>query len=150
MDNITQKEFLERTPPGAKVLVADFEAADRQGHQRVRTPEIELHCTQCNGQRFFAPSNSGAYLDERKPVDTFLDYVCRNCRRTLKTFAIGAAYDQEAKKWGVFKYGEKPSFGPPTPARAITLVGPDRDQFLNGRRCENQGLGVGACVYYRR
>jgi hypothetical protein len=50
----------------------------------------------------------------------------------------------------VSKYGEEPTFGPPTPARAISLIGPDREQFLKGRRCENQGLGVGAFVYYRR
>ena len=150
MDALQQKEFLERTPPGTKILVTDFEANDRQGHRRVRLPEIELHCPQCNGQRFFAPTSEGAYLGERKPVDTFLDYLCRNCRRTLKTFAVGGSYDEEGKGWAVFKYGEEPSFGPPTPARTITLIGPDRDQFLKGRRCENQGLGVGAFVYYRR
>ena len=32
----------------------------------------------------------------------------------------------------------------------MKLVGPDRDDFLKGRRCENQGLGVGAFIYYRR
>jgi hypothetical protein len=32
----------------------------------------------------------------------------------------------------------------------ITLIGPDRDEFLKGRRCEIQGLGVGAFTYYRR
>ncbi|MFZ1219285.1 MAG: hypothetical protein WAO00_08325 [Chthoniobacterales bacterium] len=48
------------------------------------------------------------------------------------------------------KFGEAPPFGPPTSARLITLIGPDRDAFLKGRRCENQGLGIGAFVYYRR
>jgi len=43
-----------------------------------------------------------------------------------------------------------PEYGPPTPARLIKLIGPDRELFLKGRRCENQGLGVGAFVYYRR
>jgi hypothetical protein len=150
METLEQKEFLERTPPGSKVYVSDFEITDRQTHTRVRTPEIELHCSTCGGQRFFAPNDTGAYIGERKPVDSFLDYICRNCRRCVKTFAIGANYEQEGKQWVVFKYGEEPSFGPPTPARAITLIGPDRDQFLKGRRCENQGLGVGAFVYYRR
>jgi hypothetical protein len=150
MDELQQKEFLERTPPGTKVHVTDFEATDRQGIPHMRMPEIELHCAQCNGQRFFAPQVSGAYVRERQPVDAYLDYYCRNCRRALKTFAVGARYDEGAKKWTVFKYGEEPSFGSPTPARAISLMGPDRDQFLKGRRCENQGLGVGAFVYYRR
>ena len=43
-----------------------------------------------------------------------------------------------------------PVFGPPTPARLIKLLGPDRETFLKGRRCENQGLGIGAFAYYRR
>jgi hypothetical protein len=49
-----------------------------------------------------------------------------------------------------FKFGEVPAFGPPTPARLIRLFGSDRDLFLKGRRCENQGLGIGAFTYYRR
>jgi len=32
----------------------------------------------------------------------------------------------------------------------MKLIGPDRDAFLKGRRSENQGLGIGAFVYYRR
>jgi hypothetical protein len=43
-----------------------------------------------------------------------------------------------------------PSYGPPIPARLIRLFGKDRELFLKGRRCENQGLGIGAFVYYRR
>lgn len=150
MDELTQKELLERVPPGTRVLVKDFEDVDRQGTARVRTPEIEMHCTQCNGERFFAATEVGAFAGNRKPLDTFLTYVCRNCRKSIKTFALAGEFDEQEKKWSVFKYGEDPSFGPPTPARAITLIGPDRDLFLKGRRCENQGLGVGASVYYRR
>jgi hypothetical protein len=32
----------------------------------------------------------------------------------------------------------------------MKLVGSDREIFLKGRRCENQGLGIGAFIYYRR
>jgi hypothetical protein len=42
------------------------------------------------------------------------------------------------------------TYGPPTPSRLISLIGPDRELFLKGRRCENQGLGIGAFGYYRR
>lgn len=151
MNELTQRELLERVPPGTKVLVADIESSDRQGTTRIRTPEIELHCPQCNGPRFFAATEAGSYIiGNREPFDAFLTYECRNCRKSLKTYAISARFDKENKKWAVFKYGEDPSFGPPTPARTIALIGPDRDQFLKGRRCENQGLGVGAFVYYRR
>ena len=43
-----------------------------------------------------------------------------------------------------------PPFGPPTPARLITLIGGDRELFLKGRRAENQALGIAAFAYYRR
>jgi hypothetical protein len=32
----------------------------------------------------------------------------------------------------------------------MKLIGPDRDIFLQGRRAENRGLGIGAFAYYRR
>ena len=50
----------------------------------------------------------------------------------------------------IYKYGEHPSFGPPVPAKVISLVGPERDYFLKGRRSESQGLGIAAFAYYRR
>lgn len=53
-------------------------------------------------------------------------------------------------KGSATKFGEIPSFGPPVPSRVISLIGPDRELFLRGRRCENQGLGIGAFSYYRR
>lgn len=43
-----------------------------------------------------------------------------------------------------------PPFGPPVPSKVVTLIGPDREMFLRGRRVENQGLGIGAFAYYRR
>lgn len=150
MDPLTLQEFLEQMPPGKIVFVSDFEESEYEGMERVRTPEITLHCDKCGGDRFFEPTGEGEFVGHRAATDTFLNYICRNCRKSSKNFALGAIYDKEAKGWKVFKYGEDPSFGPPTPSRAITLIGPDRDQFLKGRRCENQGLGVGAFVYYRR
>ena len=50
----------------------------------------------------------------------------------------------------VFKYGENPAFGPHTPSKVFKMLGPDIDYFLKGRLAENQGMGVGAFVYYRR
>jgi hypothetical protein len=39
---------------------------------------------------------------------------------------------------------------PPLPSKLISLIGPEKDYFLKGRRAENQGLGIGAFAYYRR
>lgn len=150
MQEQNQKAFLEQTSPGVKVCVLDLETSAQDGMVRMRTPEIELHCATCNGIRFFAYLGTAAYIGKREPSSSFLNYLCRNCRRATKAFAVSYRFDEKSGKWCVFKYGEDPSFGPPTPARAITLIGPDREEFLKGRRCENQGLGVGAFVYYRR
>jgi hypothetical protein len=48
------------------------------------------------------------------------------------------------------KIGEYPTFGNPAPAKVISIIGPDRELFLYGRQCENQGMGIGAFAYYRR
>jgi len=60
------------------------------------------------------------------------------------------ANDEASSVGTVYKFGEYPAFGPPTPARVISLIGPDREVYLRGRRAENQGLGIGAFSYYRR
>jgi hypothetical protein len=66
-------------------------------------------------------------------------------------FALALRLDSPGEKSGrAIKFGEIPAFGPPVPSRLIKLVGRDREEFLKGRRCENQGLGIGAFSYYRR
>lgn len=82
--------------------------------------------------------------------DIFIPYLCRNCLTTTKHFAIHAERIKSTYDAEVIKLGELPAFGPPTPARVITLIGPDRETYLKGRRSENQGLGIGAFAYYRR
>ena len=80
----------------------------------------------------------------------YVTYRCSNCKKTEKTFSLAAFLDRNSTSGKCYKFGEKPDYGPPTAARLIKLIGPDRDTFLKGRRCENQGLGIGAFVYYRR
>ena len=155
---ISLAEFLESTPPNQIALISDL--AERKFSQNygsqldlIRTPDIQLHCTSesCNGPRFFR------YRGEEPPgLSTdwryfYLKYRCANCQQNDKTFSLAARVGAPSLSLGDgYKFGELPTFGPPTPARLIKLIGPDRDDFLKGRRCENQGLGVGAFIYYRR
>jgi hypothetical protein len=147
---ITFAEFLERTPPGTRVHVENAIEWSPNGHEIAR-PDIQLHCPtdQCNGIRVFRSPSSITFVKRFGRV--FLSYVCSNCRASGKTFALQverenvSAYDAT-----VFKFGEDPSYGPPTPNRLLRLFGADRELFLKGRRCENQGLGIGAFTYYRR
>jgi hypothetical protein len=69
----------------------------------------------------------------------------------MKTIAVKFVSPQEGNLFcTMLKLGEDPPFGSRIPARVITLIGPDRDMFLRGRRAELQGLGIGAFAYYRR
>jgi hypothetical protein len=88
-------------------------------------------------------------MNDANYKNVFLVYICSNCRKSLKTFALSVKR-HDAQSGVAQKYGENPSYGPPTPSRLIKIIGEDRDIFLKGRRCENQGLGVGAFAYYRR
>ena len=118
-------------------------------------PDLRLHCssTVCGGTRIFESSSSPQVTGSRQSM--FLHYTCRNCGKTHKTFALIAQVAGPGDGGGnyhasVRKIGEHPAFGPTIPARVVTMIGPDRELFLKGRRAESQGLGVGAFAYYRR
>lgn len=151
---IAFSEFLESVAPSTLRRIADLAFLDTNSNGiRISTPEIQLHCSDdaCNGIRFFR------FIDRYRPStsdDTFnhffMTYRCSNCRRIEKTFSLAAQRDKDDYSGVCYKFGEFPVYGPPTPARLVTLIGPDRETFLKGRRCENLGLGIGAFVYYRR
>lgn len=145
---ITFKEFLESVPPGTEKHVAVVALPRRGGGRLVAHPDILLHCSSdiCGGIRTFASSSEVIITDFDASKDCYLHYICQNCRRNFKKFSLHVKISEGR----VTKFGEMPSFGPPTPAKAIALIGSDRDLFLKGRKCENQGLGVGAFTYYRR
>jgi hypothetical protein len=126
----------------------------------VALPLLELYCSTegCSGYRFFK-TNSRLCPDTRYWKEDFITYECKNCERATKVYAVRSTIQpkdgtltNQAKDGTLrlLKFGEQPSFGPPTPARVITLVGAEKDYYLKGRRAELQGLGIGAFAYYRR
>jgi hypothetical protein len=151
-------EFLESFPPGQAAHISDlseFKYVSSIGGPAdvMRTPEIQLHCTSdsCNGVRFFRCVLGGGKRLKEGYEFIYVTYRCSNCQDREKVFALAVKLDAERSLTGeLYKFGELPNFGPPTSSRLIKLIGPDRDDFLKGRRCENQGLGVGAFIYYRR
>lgn len=147
---VLHSEFLEKAPPGSVGQITDLIITDRVGRGRISTPDVPLFCKICDGQRLFYCLQPGEGVEDSSRKNVFLLYICRNCRRDNKTFAVCYWKLDKDDHWSAQKFGEQPAFGPPVPPRTISLVGPDRDAFLKGRRCENQGLGVGAFVYYRR
>jgi len=155
---ISFAEFLEGIPPSQNIKIKDLCA---QKHNpgvgyfyQLQAPELQLHCTSnaCNGLRFFRfAAGSRSFPQVGEAGEFFITYICSNCRETLKVFALQATRDSQEPETGhCYKYGEDPPYGPPTPARLIRMLGDDRELFLKGRRCESQGLGIGAFVYYRR
>jgi hypothetical protein len=153
----TIAEFLESTPPNQLINISDlsfWKVGQYRNYHEMRTPEIQLHCNhdQCNGVRFFrCVSGREKELNTKDYEFFYITYQCSNCQRTEKTFSIAAKTETNGKPQGeCYKFGELPTYGPPVSPKLIKLIGPDRDEFLKGRRCENQGLGVGAFVYYRR
>jgi hypothetical protein len=153
----TVAEFLESTPPNRIGHISDLSEnkyLQQAGYcDIIRTPEIQLHCSSddCNGVRFFrCVAGSGKRLTKSYQF-IYVTYRCSNCQQTEKTYSLAVKLDEDGSSTGeLYKFGELPVYGPPTPPKLVKLIGPDRDTFLKGRRCENQGLGIGAFIYYRR
>lgn len=150
--SIAITEFFESTPPNRMTNVNKLVLWNPNIGHSLLTPDIQLHCEHdpCKGVRFFRCENKGIGLLADSFRHQFLTYRCSNCQHTTKIFAVTAKHDDNNKDGVILKFGEWPPFGPPTPARVVSLIGPDRDLFLTGRRSENQGMGIGAFVYYRR
>lgn len=158
-EKISLAEFLENIPPNSSTKVHGLVSVRKIGGshhsqygKNLITPEIQLHCPNdsCNGTRFFRCQTEAQTLQRKFPKHVYLEYKCSNCERTIKRFSILVNWNAGGSKGECLKLGEVPAFGPPTSSKLIKLIGPDRDVFLKGRRCENQGLGIGAFSYYRR
>ena len=157
---ISFSEFLESIPP------TQFEEVENIAKQKWATgtgppsayyvltpPDLQLHCDSehCGGKRFFRCEDiSESRIYSSSPTDIFLTYRCDNCKKSAKVYSISIQLFSDKTEGEILKYGEYPTFGPPIPSKVISLIGPDRDIFLKGRRAENQGLGIGAFSYYRR
>lgn len=161
VESISFSEFLESIPPNQLRVVEGLANKDTTPQRtiqysyqlEIRHPELRLHCPSegCSGTRFFRCRSSPQHIDHRGFKHLYLSYLCSNCQRHMKTYSLRSKLQTNGSESGECeKFGEHPAFGPPTPSRLIKLIGPDRDDFLKGRRCENQGLGVGAFIYYRR
>ena len=158
----TLSEFLQSTPPNQWRHISDLSMPRNVGlfpscSGGINTPELELHCSDdsCKGVRFFRCtevfSSTGTYLEVSNINYLYVTYQCANCQKTQKVYSLSAIlFKTEEYRGMCCKLGELPQYGPPVPSRLIKLIGPDRDIFLKGRNCENQGLGIGAFTYYRR
>lgn len=153
-------EFLSNVPPGQERQIGElFKIRNppylNASNTSISGPDIEIYCdnSKCEGTRYFETISTPEveFKNYTSYKDVYLEYWCRNCGRNRKTFALRVTQkDSSSTEGTAIKFGEMPPFGPPVPSKVVTLIGPDREMFLRGRRVENQGLGIGAFAYYRR
>ena len=155
-EQIAFSEFLESFPPSRQVAVSNILSKvgyrQREPVRVISTPAIRLFCEDdhCNGIRLFR-TDRNRYSPPENNIYTHVVYKCSNCMKAEKIFFLELKFDVAKSNHGyAYKFGELPPFGPRTPSRLIKLIGPDREDFLKGRNCESQGLGIGAFAYYRR
>ncbi len=151
---ISLEDFFLKTPPGVWVHI-DRPVDEQKGPYgstfSLKLKEMRLHCEheKCDGVRYFAPTATTT-LRLGKWDNEFITFSCKNCGSKHKTYSIAGLLLPDGKVAQMFKYGELPAFGPPTPKKIQALLGSHREHFFKGRRAENQGMGIAAFAYYRR
>jgi hypothetical protein len=166
LPSISFKDFLENVPPGKVSNVENlgnlYTPSSGGGlvplpppsfaTYRLNPPDLELHCERCKGIRLFTlVDDRGLFIQSGELNLRFILYTCRNCGRSTKAYALYIEWlSEDTPPTQIEKIGETPPFGPPTPARVVSLIGPEKDHYFKGRRSENQGLGIAAFAYYRR
>ena len=152
------KTFLESTPPNVPVCIPGLakenlptEFLDMKSWEIVGSgpSHLDLHCDVDDGVRRFSAAENNSFDSGYK----FLEYVCKDCGKFGKTYAlltilpyIGGNGIPE-----LMKLGEYPPFGAPISARIQKLLGKDDlELYRQGSRSEAQGLGIGAATYFRR
>jgi hypothetical protein len=169
------REFLSAHPPGVRVLVDRAGAMDKTLVNFVRIPggQLELFCDgYCKEVRFcnqisgdkrghlfagcYKPRGSAVFQPpwpEDLPYDVDIRFDCEKCHYWVKTYGVRfhsiAPNLEDPCLVEVEKLFETPRFGPRSPAK-LFRIGLDRELFLQGRRAESDGLGIGAFAYYRR
>jgi hypothetical protein len=118
-------------------------------------PEVMLYCpsAQCDADMSFDPLDEDIGLAGADSVNrlAFVRYKCRHCKVTLKTYALRVkSPGGKTATVHAMKFGEDPPSIGPTPRSLKDLLGDQWEMFLQGRRSEIAGLGIGAFAYYRR
>lgn len=147
----TVAELLAEFPPGNGGRFSNAFC----GSAAADLPALRILCPNegCGGERVFRATQgiAGAGGDSQL-VRLVLSYKCQSCETEQKLYLLLSQpnYVDNHDAIEIKKIGEWPPFGSWVPPRVLKIVGPDRDLFLRGKRCESQGLGIGAFGYYRR
>jgi hypothetical protein len=151
----TFREFLETAGPFKTQLVLVDNVVIRNSRYELKMPEVMLYCpsAQCDKDMSFDPLDEEITLGGSDAVNriAFVRYKCRHCKVTLKTYALRVkSSGGKPATVHAMKFGEDPPSIGPTPRSLKDLLGDQWELFLQGRRAEIAGLGIGAFAYYRR
>jgi hypothetical protein len=154
MKDVDFKTLLEEIPPNTEIICSSLiQEILGNGICRLNSSiYLQLFCptSTCNSYMQFAPlTNNPSGVSHSEASYITLKFRCRNCNTTEKTFNLRTSDDFKTQKV-IQKLGEFPYFGKPMPKKVSKLLGSERKLFFKGRKCENQGMGVGAFTYYRR
>src|SRR6266550_2763037 len=119
---LTFAQFLETSPPDVAEEVSERTGLTVPirggGHATcLAKPDLQLHCEVCEGVRTFYCSEKNEIFVNNGLNYLYMSYLCRNCRKTAKTFSI--VVKGSATTGLIQKLGENPPFGPPTPPRVF-------------------------------
>jgi hypothetical protein len=161
--NLTLNEVLQDLPPGRYNDVSDVLKKTSKGWGddeiiALETPDLYLHCDLCNGTRLFEHNEFPLHYNiveighnETWANHCHVEYLCQNCKEEIKNYFLLLYFDKDKiDKVDIIKVGEYPFYGPKISSKLISIIGPDRELFLKGRRCESQNLGIASYAYYRR
>ena len=149
------KEFLESTPAYVESrfdsLIRDTTPTGSSYVWGFPSPRIQLYCEVDDGVRWFDPGVANIECAQYKTQ--FVRYVCRDCGRWAKTFALLLIPDVPGKPTAVtaIKLGEYPPFGSHLAKRLQDMLSKtDLELYRKGLRTEREGHGIGAAAYFRR
>lgn len=153
-DLIPWAEFLEDYPINSEQVVSSYYESTEGTYpgpfQRL-SPILRLYCPKCKGIRNFSGSwEHHRFFNRRDVVRDFLNYNCRDCEDSDKTFCVISYPIDEKGNGCAVKIGELPELHLELPRSVEKLICDDYSLFVKGLTCEKHGLGIGAFTYYRR
>jgi hypothetical protein len=146
--------FLEEYPLNALQTVGDYYSdTQRPDFNRYEksTPALRLFCNKCSGMRNFEGKwEHNRHISKSTPKTDSLAYTCRDCQEFVKYYFLLSDPIPDSTNGKAIKLGEYPELNIDIPSSLPGLFGLDYPYFIKGLKCEKQGFGVAAYVYYRR
>jgi hypothetical protein len=105
-DSIKFAEFLESKPPGAPLKISDLMVLERYqsggSAWKLNNPRLHLHCdsAECSGLRYFRFTEGVRQVADDGELQTFLTYLCSNCRKTKKNVLTLRCHSRQERATG--------------------------------------------------